>query len=88
MTEYSRLDSSRGIKWGQEVPEDYFLNWSSSGHKDEWATVFCDDKAWFPAWEEPHPKNHLELCLKDAVFLLDYLLKWHGKKMMVTICQI
>lgn len=82
------LDSSRGIKWGQEVPEDYFLNWSSSGHKDEWATFFCDDKAWFPAWEYPHLKKYLGKCLEEAAWLLDRLRKKYGKEVMVTVCQI
>lgn len=76
------------IRWGKEVPEDLFLNWSSSGHKHEWATIFCNDIGWYHYWEYPHPKDSLDKCLEDAAWLLDKLMQENGKNISVTVCQI
>lgn len=76
------------IKWGKEVPEDLFINWSSSGHKDEWATIISNDEGWYHAWEYPHLKDRLKECIEDAGWLLNELFRQFGKKISVTVCQI
>ena len=76
------------IEWGKKVPKDLFVNWSSGGHKNEWATIVSNDKGWWHAWEYPYPKNCLKECLEHAGWLLDFLLQECEKKVSVTICQI
>jgi len=79
------------IEWGKEVPKDLFVNWSSGGNKDEWATIISNDRGWYHAWEYPHLKGCLKECLKDAGWLLNELLQHvgqYGKKISVTVCQI
>jgi len=77
------------IKWGEEVSEDEFLKWSSSGNKDEWATIVCNDIGWWHAWEYPHEKDRLDECIEAAARLMEVLEQdYKNDSISVTICQI
>jgi len=77
------------IKWGEKVPKDFFLKWSSIGHKDDWATIICNKEGWWHAWEYPHEKDRLNECLEAVARLMELFRQSYKDDLIsVTICQI